>query len=192
MKSTLKDRRDRVIIVRAVLDWPTPVWREIEIRENQTLMLLHQAIQRAFQWYDDHLYAFFMSGRGWDSDYSPVYSEPESLRQEGTDNANERSADVKISELRVEVGQKIAYVYDFGDNLSVTLEVRAVSNAQSGVKYPRVLALVGYSPEEYHYHTGYSKEIKEEIENRIPKEVKLAERNQDNMLKQWSDSSSKW
>lgn len=155
-------------------------------------MLLHQAIQRAFQWYDDHLYAFFMSGREWDSDYSPVYSEPESLRQEGTDNANERSADVKISELSVEVGQKIAYVYDFGDNLSVTLEVRAASHAQPGIKYPRVLALVGYSPEEYHYHMGYSKEIEKEIKNRIPKEVKLAEGNQDNILKQWSDSSSKW
>lgn len=192
MKSVLKERRDRVFTMLAVLEWPTPVWREIEIRENQTLLLLHRAIQRAFQWYDDHLYAFFMSGREWDSDHSPVYSEPESLRQEGTDNPNERSADVKISELSVEVGQKIAYVYDFGDNLSVTVEVKAVSHAQSGIKYPRILALRGYSPEEYHYHIGYSKEIKKEIENGIPKEVKVTERNQDNILKQWSDSSSKW
>jgi len=36
--------------------------------ETQTLVTLHKAIQRAFVWYDDHLYSFFLSGRKWDRD----------------------------------------------------------------------------------------------------------------------------
>jgi len=60
--------RRRVLTFRATLRWPTPVWRDIEIKDDQTLVTLHKAIQRAFCWYDDHLYSFFLSGREWDSE----------------------------------------------------------------------------------------------------------------------------
>ncbi len=43
-------------------------WRKIELRADQTLHDLHTAIQHTFEWDNDHLYAFFMSGRAWDSD----------------------------------------------------------------------------------------------------------------------------
>ncbi len=41
-------------------------WRKIEMRANQTLHRLHLAIQDAFEFDNDHLYAFFMSGNAWD------------------------------------------------------------------------------------------------------------------------------
>lgn len=41
-------------------------WRKIELCANQTLHDLHLAIQSAFDWDDDHLYAFYMSGKAWD------------------------------------------------------------------------------------------------------------------------------
>ena len=43
-------------------------WRKLELCAGQTLHDLHLAIQSAFEWDDDHLYAFFMSGKAWDSD----------------------------------------------------------------------------------------------------------------------------
>jgi hypothetical protein len=43
-------------------------WRKIELREDQMLHDLHLAIQDAFEWDNDHLYAFFMSGKAWDND----------------------------------------------------------------------------------------------------------------------------
>jgi hypothetical protein len=54
-------------------------WRKIELRADQTLHDLHLAIQEAFEWDNDHLYAFYMSGKAWDSaseyrlpeDYAP-------------------------------------------------------------------------------------------------------------------------
>ena len=42
------------------------VWRKIEMEANQTLEDLHYAIQAAFEFDEDHLYSFFMSGRAWD------------------------------------------------------------------------------------------------------------------------------
>ena len=42
-------------------------WRKIELRADQTLHDLHTAIQHTFEWDNDHLYAFYMSGKAWDS-----------------------------------------------------------------------------------------------------------------------------
>lgn len=42
-------------------------WRKIELRADQMLHDLHMAIQHAFEWDNDHLYAFYMSGKAWDS-----------------------------------------------------------------------------------------------------------------------------
>lgn len=162
-----------------------PVWSDIEIREDQTLMTLHDVIQYAFQWYDDHLYAFFMSGREWDRS-SVMYTEPESLKESGYE-PNEKSANVKLGNLKLKVGQRIAYVYDFGDNLSICFTVRRISNAEPSVKYPRIVALCGFSPEQYHYHIGYSKEVMKLLKKVSPKIVELEGKKEKDLLKQWSD-----
>jgi hypothetical protein len=128
----MNTKHAKIIVIRATLDWFTPVWRDIVVSDNQTLITLHMAIQRAFQWDDDHLYSFFMSGCEWDSQESMSYCEPTSLREEGVSHPNERSANVKLSALRLRIDQKIAYVYDYGDNLSVNLVVRKISDAVVG------------------------------------------------------------
>lgn len=56
------------------------VWRKIEMLADQTLEQLHHMIQEAFDFDDDHLYSFFMSGKAWDrkteyclpDDYDPL------------------------------------------------------------------------------------------------------------------------
>ena len=181
-----------VITIRATLEWFTPVWRDIEARDNQTLVMLHEEIQHAFQWYNDHLYAFFMSGREWDNDKSMRYSEPITLREEGTDDPNERSANIRLRDLSLRAGQRIAYVYDYGDNLSLMLDILKISETEPNVKYPRVIALRGFSPEQYHYHTGYSEEIKRELKKGLPKIVKVESEREEDILKQWSESSAKY
>lgn len=42
------------------------LWRKVEMATEQTLQELHWAIQDAFDFDDDHLYSFFMSGKAWD------------------------------------------------------------------------------------------------------------------------------
>src|SRR6266536_4828450 len=42
------------------------IWREIELKRDQTLADLGDVIPRAFGFDDDHLWSFFLSGRPWD------------------------------------------------------------------------------------------------------------------------------
>jgi hypothetical protein len=51
------------------------VWRKLELPEAATLEQLHEAIQGAYQFDNDHLYSFFMSGQAWDS--ATEYNLPE-------------------------------------------------------------------------------------------------------------------
>src|SRR6266511_3791975 len=39
---------------------------KVAVRASQTLEHLHRALRRAFNWYDDHLYSFWLSGVHWD------------------------------------------------------------------------------------------------------------------------------
>ena len=57
------------------LPGPQQCWRKIEMADHQTLEELHLAIQNAFEFDNDHLYSFFMSGKAWDS--KTEYSLPE-------------------------------------------------------------------------------------------------------------------
>lgn len=56
---------------------PTPIWRKMELSADQTLAILHLSIQDAFDFDNDHLYSFFMSGEPWDG--STEYSLPEGV-----------------------------------------------------------------------------------------------------------------
>jgi hypothetical protein len=56
-------------------------WRKIEIKSDQTLQTLHQAIQAAFDFDDDHLYSFFLSNKAWDK--KTEYSLPEGVSPYG-------------------------------------------------------------------------------------------------------------
>ncbi len=123
------------------LDWKKSVWRRIELRGDQTLHDLHNAIQSAFEWDDDHLYAFFLSGRAWDSasEYGSPYGEGRS------------AAGYRLEHLPLQAGQQFLYIFDFGDELrhQVKLEAIAPGGVQPGVAYPRVTESRGAAVPQY-------------------------------------------
>jgi hypothetical protein len=88
---------------RVQLEWESEVWRDIDIRSDQTLDDLHYAIQEAFDWDDDHLYAFFLSGRYWDK--KTDYSSP---REEGP--RPRKTDQTAIESLNLREGQSVAYI----------------------------------------------------------------------------------
>lgn len=67
------------------------MWRKIEMRGDQTLEQLHLAIQDAFEFDNDHLYSFFMSGKAWDK--KTEYSLPEGETPYGEFFVGERAED---------------------------------------------------------------------------------------------------
>ena len=128
----------------ALADFPG-VKRSIEVREDQTLVDLHDGIQQAFSWLNDHIYSFWLDGQFWGS-RATEYTTP----GEPDDDADEdvATADIAIGELGLEPGAEVAYVFDFGDSWRVSLRVTEIVDAE-GARYPRVVAAEGDAPPQY-------------------------------------------
>jgi hypothetical protein len=95
-----------------------PVTRRLALSSDLTLIDLHRLIQEAFEWDDDHLYSFWLDGRFWGADESE-YTVPFELEERGA-----RSAGVELGRLGLREGQRIAYVFDFGDQWMVSVKLR--------------------------------------------------------------------
>jgi Plasmid pRiA4b ORF-3-like protein len=117
------------------------VTRTVAVRSDQTLVDLHGILQAAYGWADDHLYSFWLDGRFWGDDESE-YTRPDWLEPE------QRSARVKLSRLGLAAGQRIAYVFDFGDEWRVALTLAKVEPSGDGA-YPRIVASRGEAPPQY-------------------------------------------
>jgi hypothetical protein len=113
----------------------------LAVLERQPLTALHDAIQQAFGWYDDHLYSFWLDGSFFGSDEVELTS-PD------TPDQGVATADVPLAELDLHLGQRIGYVFDFGDDWRVRLTIRERVTAEAG-DHPRVLELRGTPPPQY-------------------------------------------
>ncbi|HEX5501195.1 MAG TPA: plasmid pRiA4b ORF-3 family protein [Thermomicrobiales bacterium] len=130
--------------LKVALAWDRKVWRAIEILDNQTLDDLHLAIQRAFDWDNDHLYAFFMSGRAWDR-LTEIESPFGDAEPPTTD-------EVRLAELGLQPRQKFLYLFDFGDQLRHDIEVQRTFPAPPAPgpgAYPQVVETHGEAPAQY-------------------------------------------
>jgi hypothetical protein len=116
--------------------WQPAVWRRVELRGDQTLEDLHDAIQDAFGWDDRHLYAFFMSGAAWDQ-------LTEIARPTGPLDVQPTADAVYLDEMDLPAGRHFLYVFDFGDDLRhvVTFEgTFPLDGEATEARFPRVVA----------------------------------------------------
>ncbi len=111
------------------------------VEAGQHLSALHDVIQEAFGWFDDHLYSFWLNGEFYGGEEFE-YTSPE-IPDEGC-----RTADLPLAELDLPLGTKVAYVFDFGDDWRVRLILREKGDPDGG-DYPRVLHLAGTPPPQY-------------------------------------------
>ncbi len=116
----------------------------LAVGARQHLTALHDAIQEAFGWYDDHLYSFWIDGEFW-GDENAEFARP------GTPDGASQTADVPLAELDLAIGAKIAYVFDYGDEWRVRLVLRQQTDADDRT-YPRVLKRDGTPPPQYPEH----------------------------------------
>lgn len=144
----------QVYVFSAQLDRWKGVRRKIAIRSDQTLVDLHGALQAAFEWDDDHLYSFWLSGKFWAGDDSE-YTHPFALDSDpfaGWDipiaKPERQSAEERLDRLGLTKGQRIAYLFDFGDEWRVRLTLHQIT-AHDREPYPRLLESVGDAPPQY-------------------------------------------
>jgi hypothetical protein len=127
------------------------VSRTIETRGNQTLADLHDAIFRAFDREEEHMYEFQLGGKGPDDPKAKRYVLP--MAMDGGPFAEEDPAgDVTrttICSLNLKTGQAFGYWFDFGDDWWHQINVVSITDGVPRGKYPRVTKRVGKSPLQY-------------------------------------------
>ena len=119
--------------------------RVIEIRGDQTLEQLHQAIFQAYDRWDEHLYEFQFGRRPFDPD-GPNYgiSNPKEKREAYGD-----ARKTKLDKLELKPESVFGYWFDFGDDWYHQIQVERIDQAIPTVTYPRGIKRVGKSPPQY-------------------------------------------
>jgi hypothetical protein len=123
--SRRRPRRDNVVTYQVRIDLnetKPPVWRRLELASDLFLDDLHDVIQMSFGWTDSHLHRFG-SGPDYYSPDTEYYLGPFEV-EEGETGVPEE--EVRLDEVLVEVGDKLLYNYDFGDDWEHTIKLEAV------------------------------------------------------------------
>lgn len=99
-----------------------PIWRRLELPGDTSLPALHRIIQRAFGWSDSHLHVFR-------TPYGAFGVADEEL-------GHRAEKPVTLEQVAPGAGDRMAYVYDFGDDWEHDIVVEKLFDRQA-VTYPR-------------------------------------------------------
>ena len=123
--------------------------RTIQIRGNQTLDDLHEAIFDAFNREDEHLYEFQIGGSGPMDQGARRYDHPEALGDLFSDESAGDASRAKIDTLGLKVGDIFGYWFDFGDDWWHRINVISIEDKVPPGEFPRIIKRVGESPPQY-------------------------------------------
>jgi hypothetical protein len=123
--SRRRPRRDDVVVFQVRVDLTgtkPPLWRRLELASDLFLNEVHEVIQAAFGWTDSHLHEF-ASGKDYYHFATEHYLCPFEA-EEGRAGVPEE--DVRLDEVLAEPGDKLFYLYDFGDDWMHVIKLEAV------------------------------------------------------------------
>jgi len=127
--------------------------REIEIPENASLYKLAEAIVSAYNFDFDHCFGFFskISDRDYfDSEkkyelFTDLIEEGELLEPTGAGSVKK----TKVNEVWLNIGDKMMFLFDYGDNWQFLVELINFGKKELKQKYPQVLKKIGRAPKQY-------------------------------------------
>jgi len=114
-------------------------WRKIRIAANKTLQHLHNAIQEAFDFDNDHLFAFFMDGKLWSK---KAYWD----KREGSKPTADQAV---LSEIGLSVGKRFLYLFDFGNEWRFDVQLEETLALDKPPQKAEIIAQKGDAPEQY-------------------------------------------
>ncbi len=119
--------------------------RVVEMDSETSLLDLHNAIQDAVAFDQDHLFEFF-GGRNW-RNRKVVF-----VDNCDTENLFDIYSTITLEEVYpLPKGCKLIYHFDFGDDwfFEVKKSRKKPKEPEKGVQYPRVVESIGPNPEQY-------------------------------------------
>ncbi|MGH3886176.1 MAG: plasmid pRiA4b ORF-3 family protein [Pseudonocardiaceae bacterium] len=110
-----------------------PIWRRLHVPGRFTLTQLHDVIQVAMGWEDDHLHEFEIDGVR----YGPPRSGPPSPFR--TTERDERKA--RLAGVVHQIGAVFGYTYNFGDSWQHVIEIEDVADSDADTR--RAMCVAG-------------------------------------------------
>jgi Plasmid pRiA4b ORF-3-like protein/SEC-C motif len=130
------------LILRIDLVGVTPrVWRRVAIPSNTTLDRVHQMIQDAMGWHDEHMYGF-------ETDEHTII-DPRSR------SGHPPADGERLVSIATEAGATFTYVYDFGDEWTHTLTVEEIRTGGPGNAFTVLDGAGACPPEDTGGPVGY-------------------------------------
>ncbi|MBS4729748.1 plasmid pRiA4b ORF-3 family protein [Mycobacterium sp. SM1] len=142
--SCRRPRRGEPVTLRVRVDLvgtTPPVWRRLELASDLFLDEVHEIIQAAFGWTDSHLHQFGC-GPHYYSRETEYYLCPFSVADGDAEGVPEE--EVRLDEVLVDVGDKLFYTYDFGDDWQHVIRLEAVLDRYEST--PRSICTGGRRP----------------------------------------------
>ncbi|MDN5865053.1 MAG: plasmid pRiA4b ORF-3 family protein [Gammaproteobacteria bacterium] len=141
-----------------------PIWRRLQVPAATTLDVLHNIVQIAMGWKNIHLHMFIVNGE----EYG--VTDPDL----GTTIRDESKAVLgKVAEQ----GDRLMYVYDFGDEWEHEILIERVFPAEEAVARPRCIdGERACPPEDCGGPAGYRKMLAALADPQAPGHVKLLDR----------------
>jgi len=126
--------------IRVILDTKDDVFRDIEVRDKQTLFTLYKGIMSAFSLPGEELASFYESDGQWSQGREiPL----ESMNEE---QADETMADFYIQEAFPQVGSRMIFVYDYMEMWTFFVEVMGIEDKKAVLNYPLTVYRYGIVP----------------------------------------------
>jgi hypothetical protein len=135
--ATLKQGQSEVIVqikIKLLGVSKPPVWRRLQLRADTRLDHLHDIIIAAFGWENYHMHVFT--------------SGPEEFGEPDPELGSSDERRVRLDQLIGEIGDRLRYTYDFGDNWEHEIVVEDLLDVDPDTHYPTLVAAKGTCPPE--------------------------------------------
>lgn len=128
--------------LRIILEVEEDVFRDIEIRDDQTLLELHEGIKQAFEMEGEEMASFYLSNDDW------FQGSEIPLMDISEEEAAETMADITVGQVIPQKGNKMIFVYDFLSLWTFYVEVVETEVISVNSEFPAVVFSYGQRPEE--------------------------------------------
>ncbi|MCG2793287.1 MAG: plasmid pRiA4b ORF-3 family protein [Weeksellaceae bacterium] len=126
--------------IRVILDAKETIFRDLEIKEKQTLWNLHLGIKSAFSLPGEELSSFYFSDDEWNE------GRPVPLEDMSDDGDGEIMSDVYLAEAFPAVGEKMRFQYGFIELWDFFCELLEMADEKPAVNYPITVYRFGNVP----------------------------------------------
>mgnify|MGYP001590400643 FL=1 len=136
------------------------VVREIEVPENFNLYKLAEAIVKAYDFDLDHAFGFFSDVSEYpyrSKEKYELFADMDDIEPTGAKSVKK----TKISEVWKNKGNKMLFLFDYGDCWYFVVELIEFDQKRARKKYPYLIRKVGKAPEQY-------PEVDEDFDDEIP------------------------